>query len=79
MKAMRRVYFPKKRTGKDRQLKPKQKLWVEDLKYLHSIGQIDLTMSPWDVYGYAIGNEDAIYEPLRRDYSDVGFGQLQTA
>ena len=76
LSAFRRAYFPKKRTGSNRQLKPKQKLWVEDLKKMHDDGVIDLGMSPWAVYGFDIGNEDAVYEPPRRDYSDVGFGQL---
>lgn len=79
LRAMRKVYWPKKRTGKDRQLKPKQKAWVVDLKRMDEDGVIDLSRCPWEVYGYEIGNKDIIYNTPRRDYSDIGFGQLSDA
>lgn len=79
LRAMRKVYYPKKRTGKDRQLKPKQKLWLEELKTMDQLGYIDLSQSPWDVYGFEIGDRDIIFDPPRRDYSDIGFGQLSVA
>lgn len=78
LKAMRKVYWPKKRTGKDRQLKPKQKAWVADLKRMNAQGLIDLTDCPWVVYGYDIGDKTVIYDAPRRDYSDIGFRHLQT-
>lgn len=74
-KAFRKVYFPARRSGRTVQLKPKMKLRVQDLKEMHEEGIIDLSIGPWEHYGWDIGNKDIVYDPPRRDFSDIGLRQ----